>query len=286
VATPSRPATPATATYAARSTRLRIRGGLALAVAAIAVVLVPGGIARHAVPPPGVWVLTTNSATVVAHADPDTARHFFATPDADVLGGWPGATTAMSWASYASFATAVAHGWIPASVHTVMYDPEGWADTPLAEQRDPARAMRAFATLAHSRSYTVILTPHPNLTTVPGSTCLHQPGESLAAAYLRCGLPAEAARVSDVLDVQAQFLQADAPVYASVVTAATRQARAVNPNVVVVAHLSTNFSFNASSMTAAWRSVQGVVDGTYLGIPEGVRAVVAVRFLETIRADG
>jgi hypothetical protein len=268
-----------------RASRLRIGGGLALALAAVVAFLVPGGARFRPDAPSGIWVLTSNTASVVAGLDPATAHALFASPGAYVFGGWPGATPAASWSSYAAFAVAVADGTISPAIHAVMYDPEGWAATPLGEQRDPAHFMRAFANLAHRQGYTVILTPQPNLTSVPGGACLHQPGESITAAYLRCGLPAEAARVGDVVDIQAQFLEGDAPAYAAVVTAATQQARAADPDVTVVAHLSSAYAFSASTLFAAWRSVEGVVDGDYLGIPDGVRAGVAVSFLQMVQSQ-
>ncbi len=268
-----------------RTPRLRIGGGLALALAAMVAFLVPGEGHPRPDSAPGRWVLTSHTAAVVAALDPAAALALFGSADAYVFGGWPGATPALSWPSYASFAAAVALDSIPPGIRTVMYDPEGWAATPLAEQRDPARFMRAFATLAHREGYTVILTPQPNLTSVPGGVCLHRSGESITAAYLRCGLPAEAARVGDVVDIQAQFLEGDAPAYEAVVTAATRQARSADPRVIVVAHLSTAYAYSAPTLFAAWRSVQAVVDGDYLGIPDGIRAGVAVSFLDMVRSQ-
>lgn len=249
----------------------------------LATLSLPGIRAVPAEASSGVWILTTNTATVIDGIDPG-ATAAFTGPRALVLGGWPSATRAMGWASYATFASDFAAGTIPGDVRYVMYDPESWAATPLEEQRDPIRFMRAFSTLAHDAGYRVILTPHPNLTTVPGAVCLKRPEESISDAYLRCGIPGTAASLADVLDVQAQYLEADAAAYRTLVAAAAQQARAANPRVVVTAHLSTAFVASPDALFAAWRAVAHLVDGRYLGVPHGVRADVAVGFLRMVRS--
>jgi hypothetical protein len=270
---------PYLATLAANGSVL-LRVGLALIL--LSMLSLSPSVAETAGAPPGSWLLTRNTAMLMAQADPSVAERFFGTGESTVLGGWSGAGVAKSWPSYASFATDVATGHIPASIRVVMYDPEGWAATPLRERQDPARYMRAFSELAHRHGYAVILTPHPNLTTVPGSVCQEQPGESMEAAYLRCRIPGIAARYADTLDVQAQILEGDPGRYAEVVDLATRQARDANPHIVVVSQLSTTFSSNAGVLFSAWSAVQGVVDGHYLGVPGGFRADVALEFLQMV----
>ncbi len=233
----------------------------------------------------GSWVLTRNSVTLVAHADPALALRLFDRPDAWVLSGWGGASSAMSWPSFSSFAEAVAHGTIPAGVRAVMYDPEGWAVTPTSERQDPGASMKAFSELAHAQGYVVILTPHPDLTTVPGAVCLRRQDESMEDAYLRCRIPSIAGRYADILDVQAQFLEADPGRYARVVGVASRQARAANPDVVVVSQLSTTFAADPGVLYRASSAVRGLVDGHYLGMPNGFRAEVAMQFLRMVDGE-
>lgn len=231
-----------------------------------------------------VWILTSNTATVLSGADADVMRRTIGGARTFVLGGWPGAVTAKGWASFATFEVDLRTGAIPQEVRSVMYDPESWASTPLAEQRDPVRYMRAFATLAHQAGFEVILTPHPNLTAVPGAVCHKWLEESIQDAYLRCRLPTAAAVLADVLDVQAQFLEADLAAYRSVTLAAARQARVANPAVVVTAHLTTAFATAPETLFAAWSLVRREVDGTYIGVPHGIRAGLAVEFLRMVDA--
>jgi catechol 2,3-dioxygenase-like lactoylglutathione lyase family enzyme len=167
-----------------------------------------------------------------------------------------------------------------------MYDPERWADTPVVEQRDPVAAIRAFAAAARAAGYRVIVTPHPNLVGVPGAVCGPHPAESLEDAFLRCGITAAAARVADVVEVQAQYLETDPARYADVVGRAAEQARAANPAALVISGLSTRFATTAETLVDAWTAVRAIVDGHYMAVPEGIRPEVATEFLRQIGASG
>ena len=59
-------------------------------------------------------------------------------------------------------------------------------------------------------------------------------------AYLRLGIAADAARYADVVDIQAQGSERDTTFYANFVVQAAAQARQANPNVLVLAGISTN----------------------------------------------
>src|SRR5262249_25041647 len=155
------------------------------------------------------------------------------------LGGWATSVVSMSWASEAAFAHDLRAGAIGPDVRAVMYDPEYWSATPLAEQRDPVAAMHRFSSLARAHGYLVIMTPHPNLTAVAGAACVHQIDESIQAAFLRCQIPAAAARLADVVEIQGQFLENNPTAYGTFIARATAQARAAHRDVRVIAGLST-----------------------------------------------
>jgi hypothetical protein len=188
----------------------------------------------------------------------------------------------MAWASEAQFAHDLRAELIPPDVRAVMYDPEYWDPTPTAEQRDPVVAMRAFTSLARAHGYLVILTPHPNLTAVPGAACTRAPDESIQAAFLRCRIASVAAREADVVEIQGQFLETDPGAYRAFVSRAAAQARAANPAVRVIAGLSTNFTSDPQVLLAAWEAVRDVVDGHYMAVPEGIRPEVATSFLQLV----
>ena len=150
----------------------------------------------------------------LAALDPAAVARTFGTADSIALGGWPGATTGLAWARAGRFAEDLAGGAIPDDVRVAMYDPEHWDATPLDERLDPARSIEAFSTLARAGGYTVLLTPHPNLVSVPGSPHAPRDGETREAAYLRSGIVEISAANADIVETQAQTLQRDPPLIA------------------------------------------------------------------------
>jgi len=231
-----------------------------------------------------VWIGTRTTAANLASLDAPTTATFLGGSTSFGLGGWGSAAPAVAWASEARFADDLAQGRIPQGVRVVMYDPEAWDATPVDEQMDPEEAMQRFESLARTHGYVVMITPHPSLVTVAGARCGAEPGEAIDHAFLRCRIEADAARYADVVEVQAQYLEADAEAYHRFVAAAARQARAADPGVLVVSGLSTNFAPDPSTLYAAWRSVLGTVDGHYLNVPHGRLPETALAFLRLVVA--
>lgn len=233
-------------------------------------------------PPDSAWVITRTNLELLESFDHDLTASFFDDPRTIALGGFGDAVTAHGWASLAAFEADVGAGLVADDVTVVMYDPEAWEHTPIAEQLDPVAAMTGFATLARAEGYRVVMTPHPGLVTVPGATCTQLAGESVPAAFMRCGLPAAAAENADIVDLQLQGLQQQPGRYREWITAAAAQARRANPEVQVLAHLTTRLAPDPTVLYAAWRAVQPIVDGGYLGVPGGTRPRVALGFLRMI----
>ena len=229
------------------------------------------------------WMATPTTVERLRALDPPIAALYFDRRGSYVLGGGLDEATATDvWASEQQFERDLAAGAIDPSVRFVMYDPEWWAATPLDEQRHPVAAMEAFAAAARSAGYGVIITPHPSLIEVPKADCTRSATETMEAAFLRCGIEAAAARLSDVVEVQGQLLEADPATYRSFVEAETAQARLANPNVVVLAGLSTRFASGPETLLNAWDSVTDIVDGHYMAVPEGIRPDIAVAFLRML----
>src|SRR6185312_2609072 len=99
-----------------------------------------------------------------------------------------------------------------------------------------------FGALARANGYLPVITPHPSLMAVHGAVCGAIAGESLEVAYLRCGIQGAAALAADIVEVQAQFLEADPDAYGRFVTDAAAQARLANPGVQVISGISTIFT--------------------------------------------
>ncbi|HEY9242852.1 MAG TPA: hypothetical protein VIP48_12760 [Streptosporangiaceae bacterium] len=153
---------------------------------------------------------------------------------------------------------------LPTGTRAVLYDPEAWPFTPVAEQRDPAKAAQQALRLAHAHGLRLFVAPALNLTTLrPGSGPRWQ-------QFLRLGLAGAMAKAADVIELQAQSLERDTGSYAAFVHEAARQARAANPRVTILAGLSTNppgAEVTSQQLTAAIRATSGVVSGYWLNIP-------------------
>ncbi len=234
------------------------------------------------------YVTSAGTIEAIFKVDPQTARTIFCSPSSVALESPTGgidpcsqAIAGRSWASYAEFKRDLAAGTVPGNVWVVMYDPERWDATPLVEQRHPAIYMHRFVVLAQEKGYFAMVTPNPGLVEVPGGDCVRAPGETEEAAYLRCGIAAMAARGADAVETQAQSLERDPQAYRAFVLATAQQARAVNPDVILLSGLSTSPGYPAtpSMLYDAAKSVQGIVDGFYLSLAHGRYADRAASFL-------
>jgi hypothetical protein len=266
----------------ARGTRLSIRrrrpllgtlGSLVVAVAAALAATVGGG-ASAASAATHDWIATGWNIHLANKLDPATARHFFNNPSSfgtgpqasiDPVTDGFGANAVLVFDSYAQFASELQSGTISPAYKWVLYDPEEWPQTPLAEQLSPAKYLTQFGQLAHSRGYKVIEAPGRDLGNVAraGSSCPELPGENLDQWYIRCDIAGTAAAVSDVYVLQDQVNTANITEYDALFAAARKQALAANPQVIVDSELSTNYG-TASQMAAAAKSV--TADGFYVSI--------------------
>jgi hypothetical protein len=239
------------------------------------------------------WIATGWNIHLADQIDPATTQHFFNTPGSFGTGPTAGstpitdgfATTAvLDYSSYSQFASDLASGAINAHYKWVLYDPEEWPQTPLAEQANPVKYLRQFGQLAHAHGYQVIEAPGRDLGNVagPGSPCPKQPSENLDQWYLRCDIAGAAAAASDLVVVQDQVNTANLAEFGSLYTSARGQAVAANPRAVVDVELSTNYG-TASQMVAAARSVSA--SGYYVTIT-GPAISQAGQFFRQMQAAG
>jgi hypothetical protein len=227
------------------------------------------------------WVTSASTIGAIAAVDPRVADRVFGSSEAVALGGWPGAARGLAWASSERFAQDIAAGAIPDDVTVVMYDPENWDKTPLPEKLDPVTHIAAFGALARSRGYSVMVTPHPNLVSVPGSAHAPRIGETRESAYLRSGIVEASAVNADVVETQSQNHQANAVTYRAFVLDTAQLARGVNRDVQMLSGLSTHPGYPATAemLRDAWESVRDAVDGHYLSLARGRLPSVAASFL-------
>jgi hypothetical protein len=172
----------------------------------------------------------------------------------------------VTFASAAALESAVDAGKVPSGTFGVLYDPEAWVFTPLAEQRNPVQAATAAAAVAHAHGLRLIVTPAIDLATVldPNGT-----GPQWRQ-FLDLGLIGRLAKVADVVELQAQSLEQHTGVYTAFVHAAAAQARAARSGIDLLAGLSTNPpgpAIDAKELTADIQATRPLVDGYWLNVP-------------------
>ena len=246
------------------------------------------------------WMVTGENVRKMSLVDPAGTERALNSADTYALGNPDGAhdqvpaghrsVATLVYRSYRRFRDDVQAGRIAPSVRAVVYDAEGWEDTPDDEQRDPPAAFRRFAELARSRGYQVVTAPGRDLVSAAGA-CARRQGETLDHAFLRCEIAGHAARQADVVVVQAQAHQRDPEAYRRFVARASDQARAANPGVIVVSALTTSGRdgpVTDSMLVAAAQSVRGMVAGHWVTIlgHDARQVQVATAFFASAGAPG
>ena len=136
------------------------RRSIVYGVVAVLVLSCAPGCGRASDPPPipRLWVVQRGYADQIRYLAPDLARRLLG-PSSVLLGETAHHDmTAFAWPSYDWFQSMVngtgdyaglanARGWLR-PLRAVLYDPEGWDATPLAERVDPTAYFRRFAALA------------------------------------------------------------------------------------------------------------------------------------------
>jgi hypothetical protein len=149
-------------------------------------------------------------------------------------------------------------------ISMILYDPEHWSFTPVAEQSAIGSATRTAASLAHRAGRELIVAPAVNLARAS------EVGESAATAFMRSDDLEKVAPSANWVEIQAQGLERNPARYAAYIDEAFRQIRLVNPDAVVYAGLSTNPSgppVDAAELVEDVRLTSSVVSGYWLNIP-------------------
>jgi hypothetical protein len=235
--------------------------------------------------------MARSSLEHLIEAAPAQARAAFDSPDTMIQNdppldrdpsppGWS-SSRAERWTSFAAFRAAVEEGAVPSMVQVVHYDDEAWSQTPLREQRRPGFFERRFCSLAHANGWSCYTGPGQDLCGVID----HPDGETYARCYLEENLAGMAARHADVIDIQAQALEPrGARVYGNFVRRAAAQAKAANPDVVVLANITASPAGTEVGAAAMYRCANAAlpyVSGFYttVGAAEGARSAEFLRRL-------
>jgi hypothetical protein len=223
------------------------------------------------------WIVNYGDLATIQRADPTIASMMLAGPGTyllenpasdprQVLGR--GVPTAL-FTSYHNFIAALHSHGISNNFRAVAYDPEYWSKTPTQEQQDPLRYLSLFAAAARARGYKVILMPGRDLLLNSGGTCVKRTGETLDAAFVRCGID-KAARFSHIFELQCAPIELDIPELRSFTHLASLQARSVNPSVVLTSTVSTEppggVTASSADLIAAVRTMAPYVEGFQLNL--------------------
>src|SRR5262245_7336828 len=177
------------------------------------------------------WMINQNAFHMLEAAAPAQVRYAFKDENLFVLGR-PGHIARVGQAvavfqSYAALRRAIAAHRIAPTTHWVMYDNERWPATTRNEQQHPWHYEALFAALAHRHGYRVILAPGQDL--VFGFGRSRPPLTPTWRRYLSLHLPAAAARVADIYEIQAQAYELptfrSSGLFRRLVRAAVAQAR-------------------------------------------------------------
>lgn len=161
----------------------------------------------------------------------------------------------------------------------VAYDPEKWTRTPIAEQRRPIAAMRAFTALAHRHHLGSIVVPGRDLPLASGGSCTKFQGETLDEAFLACGL-AFGAVGATYLVLQAAPEESTPAAFLDILREVGQQLHLASPRTRLVVTLSTaGLKLGPLSALARRASVyaSGVeLNTTPTGLPEARRVIAVV----------
>jgi len=225
------------------------------------------------------WAMARSSLEHLIEAAPAQARATFDSPDTMVQNdpplsrdpsppGWSTSRTER-WTSFAAFRVAIEEGAVPSLVQVVHYDNESWSQTPLREQRHPGLFERRFCGLAHANGWSCYTGPGQDLCGVID----HPADENYAQCYL------------DVIDIQAQALESrGARVYGNFLRRAAAQAKAANPDVVVLGNIAASPNGTAIDADAMYRCAKAAlpyVSGFYTTV-SAADGPVAADFLRRL----
>ncbi len=216
------------------------------------------------------WMLTRGALGQVL-SDPSVAARLEAARVYEIIkpGEQPlpaaGAEPVVTFSAVSRLRQAVDGGQLPAGTRAVLYDPEVWPYTPVAEQRNPVQGAQQAAAITRAHHLTLIVAPALDL-----ATAQPRSGGPLWRQWLRLNMVGAIAKVAGVVEVQAQSLERNTHTYEAFVRAAAAQARAANPHVSVLAGLSTNPPgpvVSGPQLAAAIRASTAAVVGYWLNVP-------------------
>lgn len=198
----------------------------------------------------------------------------------------PRATEVLSFDDRDQLSQALSSGAVPSSVVYLLYDPERWPATPVAQQRQPFAAAAEVFRLAKQYGKRLIFTPAADLASVANAAYART---NRFTGYLQLRFAEQGARTCDVFEIQAQQVEGTVA-FTSFVGSAVGQARAANPRALILVGLTTKAPrqrVTGQLLLAAYRATRSEVAGYWINIPGGTpagpqNAAAAVDFLRAL----
>jgi hypothetical protein len=216
------------------------------------------------------WVIERNALDELHSSGMSTSQlsALFDNSDTYLVGGFGSSAQPdiSGWTSHRTLtSTNLSSSKVPSGVTALLYDNESWSLTPRIQQENPSEYEAKALGIAQQKGLVLISTPATDLANVldPG------PSNTMDQRYLQLGIIGQAARNSNIVDIQSQGLEGSSQ-FTEFVTEAAQQAKQANPNVVVLAGISTNPSghqISAQTFEQDANSVRSVVNGYWLNIP-------------------
>ncbi len=185
-----------------------------------------------------------------------------------------------------------------ANVWGVLYDPESWPFTPMAERLNVPHYASLAARLAHARGMRLLVTPATDLVHSISPYQRRRNFGDAAREFIRLKIAAQTAPAADVYEIQSQGAEPDARLFVWYVRQAAAQVRRANPRALVLAGLSTNphgLRVTAKEIFKEFQATRNLVQGYWLNVPGGgpgcptcgrAQPQVAIEFLKMLRGQG
>jgi hypothetical protein len=214
------------------------------------------------------WLIGTSGISKLdGVAGPGTVARYLDGPQTTVIttasipssvAGWH-VTFALDTRSLAEIQNGISGGLSP-RISEILYDPEDWSFTPLAEQQNVGASTARAASIAHGAGLQLIVAPATDLAKVEA------PGQS----FLQTDDLAKVATSANVVEIQAQGMERHSSQYAAYIAQAIVQVRSANPSAPIYAGLSTNPSggpVTAAELISDVNLTKSRVMGYWLNIP-------------------
>lgn len=154
---------------------------------------------------------------------------------------------------------------IPSWVKAVIYDPENWYLTPLAQRLNPLAAVKSISGPVHNAGLRLILTPGLDL-----AANISMPGLSYYQKFEATNILGQMAPYADVVELQTQSLEGEQAVMTQFIKTEVTAIHSANPSATVLSAVSTNdagVTPTLTTLTQALVTSASLSSGTWFNIP-------------------